>query len=288
MNKIAILLLCHKNFKQVNLLISQFNSNYYDIFVHVDAKAKILTSQIKKADNIYFIEDSVVVNWGDISQVDAIIKLLKVAKEHASYLYYWLISGQDLLLLNSKTIYTTLVKTPENNYLTLFKDEAGKFHKRVELYYPNYLVKNTFIAKVLKNAYMILTGGRNKTFSIFKRKFSASYNFAFSYTWFCFNDELVSYILDFIIKNPSYYQAYKTTICPDESFIATIVNNSPYHTSIKEGLVYVDWSEHKRSPKTLTLDDYEIIAQSGYYLARKFDMYIDNNIIEKIYNNSKK
>lgn len=61
---------------------------------------------------------------------------------------------------------------------------------------------------------------------------------------------------------------------------------SPYSTTRYDYLHYVDWSERpgkpKNSPNTLVLGDYEKIKNSGYLMARKFDINVDKKIVERL------
>lgn len=79
MMKIAFLMQCHKNSKQINLLLDALKHPKVDIFIHVDAKSKHIREDIEKRDGIYLLKDSVDVNWGQFSQVAATLNLLKAA-----------------------------------------------------------------------------------------------------------------------------------------------------------------------------------------------------------------
>lgn len=66
-------------------------------------------------------------------------------------------------------------------------------------------------------------------------------------------------------------------------FFSTIIKNSSLKdTMIKDNLLYVDFSEGKPNPKVLKIDEYENIINSKYFVARKFDINIDNDIIKRI------
>lgn len=281
MQKVAVLILCHKDFSLVERFINQFSEDYFDFFIHVDKK---VTQDIKflEKSNVYILCDClrVDVKWGGISQVEAILNLLNEAMKN-QYIKYLLASGSDILIKNSLQLYDKIA-TNEHNYITLFEDKTGRFKKRNELFYFNFMLKNTFFSKAIKNIYMLLTGGKKRTFYIFKRKFAQKYNFTFSYTWFCFSHSFVKYIFLFLQKNSTYKSDFRFSLNPDESFFATILINSPYKDSIKNGLTYVDWSQKKRNPKILTIKDFETLMKSDFYLARKFDINVDLEIINKL------
>lgn len=69
---------------------------------------------------------------------------------------------------------------------------------------------------------------------------------------------------------------------PDESFFQTLVMNSPYKDKREDYLHYVDWSEEKTSPKILTIEDIEELKHSDKLMARKFDIALDERVVEEL------
>ena len=53
--KIAFLILCHKNPKQINYLLETLNDIDVSFYIHIDKKSNIL-SQINNGGNIYFFK----------------------------------------------------------------------------------------------------------------------------------------------------------------------------------------------------------------------------------------
>ena len=182
MKKVAVLILCYKNAKQVNLLINQFDENLYDIYIHCDLKMND-NSYILKKNNVYICNKRIDVKWAHISTVLAELELLRLANEK-DYIYYWLISGQDLLIKSSRIAYEFINEHYGSNYFKIVDEDLHKFLKRNEVFYPSFLVKNVFLIKIIRNFYLILTGGKRHTFKIFKRKFSNRYDFSFSSEFF--------------------------------------------------------------------------------------------------------
>jgi hypothetical protein len=92
----------------------------------------------------------------------------------------------------------------------------------------------------------------------------------FGSQWFAITYETMTYVLDEVDSKP-YLKYFKNCICPDESFFQTIIGNSQYADKIKDYLTYVDWSEGKKNPKILSLEDYEQLKSSDKLIARKFN-----------------
>lgn len=81
------------------------------------------------------------------------------------------------------------------------------------------------------------------------------------------------------------------THCSDEMYKQIILLNQ---TEDEIGLIsktdirYIDWVEKGNHPRTLTMQDYDILSNrtsthTNYIFARKFDDSIDRAVIDKIY-----
>jgi hypothetical protein len=81
MMKVAFLMLCHKNPKQINLLLKALKHPQIDVFIHVDSKNENIREDIEKSDGVYLLpkKDCVDVQWAQFSEVKATLNLLNVA-----------------------------------------------------------------------------------------------------------------------------------------------------------------------------------------------------------------
>lgn len=70
MVKIAFLLMCHKNAKQVNHLIDRLSTENRDFYVHVDSKSQIY-DKIEWSTQVMPSKRRIDVRWGTVSQCDA-------------------------------------------------------------------------------------------------------------------------------------------------------------------------------------------------------------------------
>ena len=100
--KHAFLIIAHKNWNQLILLLRQIDALNHDIFIHVDKKAKgVPVKRIKEAVRYskICIYSEYSVFWGGYELVQT--ELFLYGKAHAiGYDYYHLLSGQDLLLVS--------------------------------------------------------------------------------------------------------------------------------------------------------------------------------------------
>ena len=94
----------------------------------------------------------------------------------------------------------------------------------------------------------------------------------------------VAQVLDFVKSNPSYVKSFRYTRCADEIFFHTIIMN--YVSDItpeNNDLRYIDWRTGPEFPRTLRMEDYDRIKESGALFARKFAPAKDATIIDRLY-----
>lgn len=202
-----------------------------------------------------------------------------------------MISGQDFLLKPMEEALEFLETHRQYNFVSLAKSRhygighENNLDKRNAVYVPSWMISRRSIPLILiKRLYIEITGGYNRTFLIFRRKNVTGLEFYFGSSWNCLNRETVSWILNYLSCHKEYEEFFKNCICPDESFFQTLIMNSPFKEKRKDILTYIDWSEGKKSPKTLTTTDFYNMIESGYYLARKLDEEIDSQLIDLLEN----
>lgn len=286
--KLAILLLCHKNPEQINKFLEAMKHPQLSFFIHIDKKNNFVDDIIKRND-IYILpyELSQNIQWGSISIVQATLNLIEFARVKGEFDYFWLCSGQDFPIKPVNEI-VNFFEDKTCNFINLFnsKNFTGKYtnyDKRNSLYYPKWILGNSLLQRILKRLYIEVTGGYNKTLFL-NRKNTTNFNFYFGSQWWCLNNKTIEWIIRYCDEHKEYFNFYKNCVVSDESFFHTLVLNSPYKDEKKDYLHYIDWTECKNSPKTLTLKDFDKIKRSKCLMARKFDINVDNKIIKILSN----
>ena len=138
---------------------------------------------------------------------------------------------------------------------------------------------NTLFKRIAKRLLIELTGGYNKTWRFMKRKQLIDKKIFFGSQWICVSDNFEKWIEKYLKENPQYIKFYQHVNCPDESFFQTLIMNSPYKSNCSDYLHYIDWEEGANSPRNLQMKDIDIMLNSGYKFARKFD---DMNVIRML------
>lgn len=275
MKKIAMLVLIHKNSEQLRKLIGQFEQDKFDFYIHVDKKYDFKNDDFP--NNVFFLPNDlrIDITWGHMTMVDAMINLLKYSYlSKKDYMFYWFISGQDLVIKDSQEIYEELSTNKDLNYINFFdKKNTQKHLYRNQGYFPKFIVKRSFFYKVLRKLYGIVL---NIIAKVLRKQYY------FGSQWSVLNEHFIEYLFNSDKLLDSYKSYFGNKIVPDESFFQTIIMDSPYKDNLKNNLTYIDWSENASSPKTFKLDDYEEIISSNFFMARKFDIDVCGDIIDKI------
>lgn len=290
--KIAVLVQCHKNPRQIMMFLDRLKDSFFTIFLHIDKKSSIVIDINEERNNIIVLPEHyrVEVKWGTISQVDASLNLLRYASNFGQFDYYWLCSGQDYPIKTSEEIIEYFLCNSGADFVNLFMSKNngnGKscnYDKRNEIYYPNYILGSSLWARLLKRLYVEITGGYNKTFLPFFRNPTINIDFYFGSSWICLQDRTWKWIDDYLKANPEYYSFFKNCNCPDESFFHTLLMYSPYSSFRKDYLHFVEWEPRKNNPQILTSNDFIKIIESDKLMARKFDIEKDKGILTMIDN----
>lgn len=233
------------------------------------------------------------VKWSGFSMIEATLNMLSVAYKMKKFDYYWLCSGQDFPIQSSEQIVQYFIRYDGSNFLSLwpsyhYQNNHYDTHldKRIRIRYPAWMMGRSIIQRMLKRAYIELTGGWTHTYKIFYRHdLFSEVSFYFGPQWIAIHNSFASWALSYLKQNPWYEDGYRTSLTPDESFFQTLFMMSPYVKTRRDYLHYIDWStprqgKPKNSPNTLLVEDYEKITSSPYLMARKFDMYVDSKIIK--------
>ena len=287
--KLAILLLCHINPKQVKMFVNAMKHPDITIFVHVDKKCTLDFSELED-ERVFILPEEMRcdVRWAQISQVDASLNLLHYAKKTDEFDFFWLCSGQDFPIKNNEDILNYLNHNSNSNFINLVESYNNKlgyennYDKRNNILFFNWMTDRKKNIRIIKRLYIELTGGYKKTLKIFLRKNCLNLKFYFGSQWWCLNRDTVVWILEYLEEHPEYHKYFTKCLCPDESYFHTLVMNSPYSNRCVNYLHYIDWSEGKHSPKILGIDDIEKIMNSPMLMARKFDINYDIEIIKQL------
>lgn len=285
MDKHAYLVIAHNNLKILRMLIDLLDYKDNDIYIHIDKKSNINIKDInvenrKSKIKIYKEID---VKWADFSQIETEMFLLKKASIEVKYKYYHLISGVDLPLKSQKYIHDFFLKNAGKEFIHFSGEKVNqKTKNRVE--YKHMFTKYASFKKnwLLQKFDTVIVYVQKVM-----RKRNKISNIQYGSNWFSITDDLARYVLE---KEKWIQENFKHSSFGDELFLQTIVNNSSFkenlYTSKFNGdnhsnMRLIDWK--RGTPYTYRIEDYNLLMDSEYLWARKFDEKVDIRIVEKIY-----
>lgn len=305
---INYIILAHKNPRQLKRLIDCLDESWVNFFIHLDKQVddKPFITAVGEKENIYFLnnQERELGTWGDIDivkgAINAIEKVLTVGKEG----YVLLLTGQDYPLRSNNYIYKFLQRSYPQNFINIFQTPGSwgnEFKPRIEkykinkslnrghfLFLPSIFEKDFYQYRTLgKLNFLRKTGRISEWKNIFiKRKFPKALHPFGGEVYWALPFETLTYMMEYIKNNPWYMKYHKYTLCADEIFFHSIIMHL-HKTSeipIKDTLTYVNWNrESGPLPVTFEKNDFEELkkASQNYLFARKFDIKLDHEILDK-------
>lgn len=287
--KHAFLIIAHDNWNQFSLLLKQIDAPNHDIYIHIDLKSQnVPIEQIKNSvkKSKLQIYRQFKTYWGGYGLVETELFLFEMAsKEH--YDYYHLMSGADLLLVNNKKFDEffeqnrgyefidydddTLAHNPEISRRAKYYHSLQNYRKRYRQKWKNLFF--TTIERVLLAAQMILHVNRIK---------NLDWNIKYGSQWISITDNAIKAILE---NKKKIFSVFHCTNCADELFVQTVAYNCGFKDKIYSSgnMRYIDWKRRQGgSPYTFHTTDYDAIMSSGKLIARKFSEQIDQDVIQKV------
>ena len=287
----GVLILLHNNYEQARKLISFFDKEGNHIFLHIDKK-----SSFSDADKTLFLEsacnakvtfvDRVSVQWGGYSLVQASMNLFKEASKYELD-YYHLISGVDMPLKPWKDFNDFFEKNSGTQFVSYSPEQyQNSLQKRVKYYWifqekigsPKRAIKQKDIWKIILLAIQRIFVEIQRILGIDRRKKNSDVRFRMGSEWVSLTKEFVDYIVS---KELWIEKTFANTLCADEVFVETLLDNSKFSSRVMPNQRLVDWN--RGNPYVFHIDDLNELLSCDKMFARKFDQNVDGRIIDALY-----
>jgi Core-2/I-Branching enzyme len=236
MIRIAYLMLVHRNPRLLERLITALSSEYSSSFIHIDRKTDVREFSGIGGNNIFISEPRISVYWGEFSQVDATMQLIRQALERPEkYDYFILLHGADYQLRSS----TYINKFFEMNC-------GGEFISLVKMPVPGYpLSKINKVRYPSEKPFRRFASRALAKFGLAHRDYRKQLGDIDAYAgdacW-ALSRAACQYIVDFTDRNPQVERYFRKTFTSDETFFHTLIGNSPFLHHVRRGPLYTDWS----------------------------------------------
>lgn len=263
--KIAHLILAHAQPDQLDRLIRSLQHPDADFYVHVDRKTPLAPFlKLQESKNVFLVQKREKVYWGAYSIVQATLNgFEEILASRIPYGYVNLLSGQDYPLKSPDFIHDYLRKqhgTQFMEYLSVDKEWHEAIPRVKKYHLINYSIPGKYALERILNAVLP------------DRKAPDGLRFVGRSQWFTITLSAVKYMMQYLNDHPNVTRFFELTWGADELIFQTLLYNSAFKPAIRnDNLRYIDWSEGKASPKTLTLDDESALRSSGKLFARKFN-----------------
>lgn len=283
-NKQAILIIMHNNLWTLEKILKLLDTEYFDIFIHIDKKSEIKIEDLKDITMVkskIFIYKHVDVQWADVSQIECELFLLEKAFNQGKYDYFHLISGADMPIKKAEEIFN-FFNGVDKEFIHM--DEGISQYRFDSVNYYNILTKyrrNSTLIQIINRLFVLF----QKLFKINRNKEPSHYKGGIN--WFSITYEFSRYVLE---KKEETLKDYGHTISGDEIFLQTLAYNSKFKEKLykydsnhtfADAMRHVDWN--RGDPYIFRINDFQELINSDCMFARKFDEKIDKDIINKLY-----
>ena len=261
----------HKNPEQVRRLLCAISDPGNSYLVHVDKKVgraelRAFREATRGVAGVTFMRRRRVV-WGGFSVVAVELEALRRAVSNLpDWDFIINLSGQDFPLKTQDAIREELGRHRGCNFLEV-DDYSERAYWRDRLRFRAFETKR-FIKLSDKPL---------------RRKLPECFVPHCGSQWYILSRSFCEYLL----RSPAYWQLrrfYAHTAVPDEAFFQTAIMNSSYRCSVcPDNKRLIVWDEPPGGhPHVLTMDHWPLVEESDAFLARKFDVHVDGEIIERL------
>lgn len=278
-------ILCHQWNDNLALTIeylSSFSEN--KVLIHLDTKMATIEPFAKLVkDNVTILSSRFDIKWGGIQMVKATLALMS-ASDCYQYDYFFLLSGDDLLVSNNLKINNILESSIGKDFIHL-QDERNCYvdpYQRFKKKYPKLTYKKN--KNIFEKIYLRLTHAflsRNdmgmrylvkKNIKLYKGS-----------QWFTIRKQTVKKILDFNQHNPDYLKSFEFSFCPDEMFFHSLImsqhdqNRYCDKSKVNDCLRFMEWNTGPEYPKLLSKNEIFALRDKGYFFARKVNVTLSES-----------
>jgi hypothetical protein len=296
--KIAYIILTHKNPSQVIRLIRRLEAPDVNFAIHIDREApdsvyQPLWDAFADSGHHVFAE-RVPVMWGTFGIAHGIMKGIEaLCRSGFDYDYAILVSGQDYPLRPHEDIVAQLEKRQGQELMECWQfpiddwEPDGGFDRVNRHHF--FIFRRRFTHPPYESG--PLKSLISRVLSLFfkeRREIPLGYAGYGGSTWWCLTRDAVAYMHNFLESEEGerLTQFFKTTRNTAEIMYQTILANSPFRERISDYYPwFIDWSANRSNPTILTSEWFDRLAESAEsdkLFARKFDIEVDSQILDRI------
>ncbi|SEK30791.1 Core-2/I-Branching enzyme [Roseateles sp. YR242] len=248
--KIAYLLLVHNAPDHLRRLVNGLRHPDALLFMHIDKKSRMSDFESLAAEGVRFTPNRIAVHWGDYSQVEAILELMRTAAAAPEPIErFVLLSGVDYPVHSMAYVHDFFERRPRAEFLNLVEMPNAKQGKPESRIAQRVARPGPF--RYLERA--LLKAGLVKEWRDYHQHLEGLQPYGGA-TWWALTRPCVEHVLNFVDTHQELSHYFSTTVCADETFIHTIVGNSPFLPQVARNVTRNYWLPGKASPETFRME----------------------------------
>lgn len=277
MKRHAVCIMAHKNAEQLNVLLHLLDHPQIDIYMHLDSKSSINPQEdikLPQYSKLVFVprHDT---RWGDISLVETEIELFRaVYNSGIHYQRVHLISGQDLPVKSVDYIldYFEKEENKDKEFISV-DDQPGEIRRLKYYWLCTKHMRQGFVYKLVRHGALVV----QKIIGINRLK-TLPLNYKKGSEWVSLTCNAVNRLVE---SWPKYGKYFRKTVCSDELYKQMLLSDGQNDFSSKGNLRYAKFVG--ASPEIIHADKVaNLVANPDILFARKFDMMVDREAVEKL------
>jgi Core-2/I-Branching enzyme len=246
--RLSYLIAAHSQPVHLSRLLDRILTENSQAFVHIDAKSEGGSFSGIEREGVTLCAKRVRVYWGEFSQVEATLELIRNAVERQpDFDYAVFISGADYPLCPASYIegfFATHAGAEFMNIVAMPSEIASKPLSRLTDYKVPSGMWWTYPTKAVRRA---LRAAHVVTPRDFRPVFGELRPFAGS-SWWALSRAACEHVLDFVAREHRVMDFFRNTWFADEMFFQTIIGNSPFRGAVRRNVTFTEWQKNAAHP----------------------------------------
>ncbi|MBN1321077.1 MAG: hypothetical protein JXA87_09575 [Thermoleophilia bacterium] len=294
--RIAYVILAHKQPQQLRRLAARLDAPGVSFFVHVDRRVGAAAFQqfvgaLESFENVRFVRRRVS-RWGEFGLVRATLEgIAEALRQEPPVDYVVFLTGQDYPIKSRAFIDEFFERSRGRSFLDYDPVPSERYAEagpRLERWYVHLLGRDFLLPDRRRGLELLRSPRRWPVFLVScflprRRPPLKGYKPFTGSAYWALSRACAGYVDDFARRERSFVRHFKSVWVPDELFFQTMLLNSPFADEIDNSdLHHIRWSAGQAHPATLTAADLDEIACSPALFARKFDLEVDERVLDLI------
>jgi hypothetical protein len=230
--RIAYLMTVHRNPLLLQRLIGTLSIHGSGFFIHIDRKTDIGKFSGIGGDSVFLSEERIPVYWGEFSQVEATIRLMRQAlARRENYDYFVFLQGGDYPIRSGAYIQRFFEANRGHEFINITRMPAPGYplSKINKVWYPPRKPLRHIAAGALAKL-----GLADRDY----KKYLGGLEAYAGHACWALSRRACEYIVQFAESNPHVEKYFRDTCTPDEMYFHTVLGNSPFQAHTRRNLVY--------------------------------------------------